>query len=168
MRLTTLMLLVVILGLSMALILQHRRHAQILQVFTLYRQRGSESIIEVLERVPRTPLAVDENTEILDVLKALRKTSISPSLPSGIPIYVDPIGLQESGSNLASRLKGPFPPMAELTLDNQMKLLLEPMGLSAVVKDGMFVVTSKEDAQNLANEETSDEALYQRYRNLLK
>ena len=64
-------------------------------------------------------------------------------LKSGIPIYVDPIGLQEAEKSMTSPVKRPSP-VNRLTLGEQLRNVLGPLGLGYVVKDGFLMVTSKE------------------------
>ena len=41
-------------------------------------------------------------TPLEDVIKYVRTSTTSPAFPDGIPIYVDPLGLQEAEKTTAS------------------------------------------------------------------
>jgi hypothetical protein len=168
MRLITLILLIVILAEGLALVVQRResahREARMLAVMELYRSRGSESIVNGLERQVALPLA--GGARLQDALKSLRTVSVTPSLPTGIPVYVDPVGLQESGHTLASQIKPP--PSGNLrTLNDQIRAVLASLGLTYVVKDGLFMITSQQSAAGMRNEATTEDVLYRRFRDVM-
>lgn len=76
-----------------------------------------------------------------DVLKFVKKASQGPN-DAGIPIYVDPIGLQEAEATLTTKVSVTSKPGEPL--GDALKRLLEPVKLTYLVKDGLFTVTSKQ------------------------
>ena len=82
----------------------------------------------------------------------------------GIPIYVDPVGLQEAGKSLVSTVKRP-PSAEKLTLGEHLRHVLDPLGLGYVVKEGFLMITSTESLDT----ETGDQAdPYVEYRDILR
>ena len=81
------------------------------------------------------------------VLKAVKaQTAGNPKLPkpwSGIPIYVDPIGLQEAERSMNSTVERP-PSADSLALGEHLRRVLEPLGLGYEVKAGFLMISSKE------------------------
>ena len=62
-----------------------------------------------------------------------------PGLPGGIPIYVDPIGLQDSDKTMASTV---VIDLDGIPLKTTLRLLLKQLSLEYVVKDGLMTITS--------------------------
>jgi hypothetical protein len=73
------------------------------------------------------------------VLKFLRQATRGPA-DNGIPIYVDPVGLQEAEVTMTApvtiKAKG-------IPLHTCLKYLLKPLGLTYKIKDGLMTITSK-------------------------
>src|SRR5690349_27375 len=96
-RLGTLLAWMAVLALALALGVHHRRaarrEAQLRSALALYRSRAHEDMIDQLEQPRR--LTYSQGALLEDVLKTIKLRTKSPSLPSGFPIYVDPVGLQE-------------------------------------------------------------------------
>ncbi len=53
-----------------------------------------------LEQPLTTPIA--NGTAFEDVVRAAKKASVRPGLPTGLMIYIDPVGMMESGKTLFS------------------------------------------------------------------
>jgi hypothetical protein len=70
-----------------------------------------------------------------------------PWFPLGIPIKVDPIGLERAGRSLSSPVPGP-PADLHLPLKEHLNRVLEPLGLGFTVNsgylEGCITITSKE------------------------
>ena len=62
------------------------------------------------------------------------------SLPNGIPIYIDPVGLQEADKTESSTVAID---LEEIPLKITFRLVLKQIGLVYLVKDGLLTVTSK-------------------------
>jgi hypothetical protein len=80
-----------------------------------------------------------QETPLVDVLRYIRSATQGPS-DSGIPIYVDPAGLNEAdrtlGSPVSIDLEG-------VPLKTTLRLLLKQLGLTYTVKDGLVTITSE-------------------------
>ncbi len=107
--------------------------------------------VDLFDRDPKTkqilakmeePLSMSfaNETPLDDILKYIRTATTTPSF-SGIPIYVDPIGLQEAEKSLTSTVTID---LEGVPLKTTLKLLLKQLGLTYTVKDGFLMITSKE------------------------
>jgi hypothetical protein len=80
-------------------------------------------------------------TPLDDVLKYIKQATTTPEYP-GIPIYVDPIGLQEAERSMNSTvqidLKG-------VPLRETLQLCLKQLGLRYEVWEGRLRITSEDD-----------------------
>ena len=107
------------------------------------RDPGTKNILTKLDQ-PIT-MSFPTETSLEDVLKYIKSATAGPN-DSGIPIYVDPVGLQEAEKTLSStvtlELEG-------IPLRKTLKLLLKQLSLSFTVKDGLLTITSEssEDQQ---------------------
>ncbi len=108
-RLSTFLLLVLVVALMVSLALQRMRERQLRDAIAVYRQPQTEAIIEAVARP--MPLHYQEGTGLTSLdefLREFRRASTgSPGLGPGIPIYVDPIGLQEAGRSLNNTVRRP-------------------------------------------------------------
>jgi hypothetical protein len=86
---------------------------------------------------------VGKGESLEGVLKRLKVLSVSSRLPNGLPIYVDPIGLQEAEKTLAMAPGSDFDARGE-PLNAFLNRVLEPMGLACKLQNGLVTVTSKE------------------------
>ncbi len=99
---------------------------------------ASARILDELER----PIALEfpEPTPLKDVLESIRRATERPGRP-GIPIYLDPSGLQEAEKS----------PDTSVTIDvrgvplkTALRAVLRPIGMDYVVQDGLLFVTSQD------------------------
>ncbi len=144
-RLSTLLLLVPIPALLIGLFVEGRREHRLLSALSIYRNPKQEGIFEALEeRIVPTYTDDSPLDEVFKSIKALTtKNPKLPKIPNGIPIYIDPLGLQEAEKSMNSRVKRP--PMADqFTLGEHLERILEPLGLAYEVKDNFLMITSKE------------------------
>ncbi len=114
--------------------------------------RISWRMYTLLDRGPQTKLIEDrlaekidlsfEKTPLEEVLKFVKSATSKGPDDKGIPIYVDPVGLNEAEKTLTT-------PVSFVTKDEPLKRslerLLKPIGLTYVVKDGLLTVTSAPD-----------------------
>ncbi len=87
-----------------------------------------------------------EPTPLDDVLKHIKQKTQGPGLPRGIPIYVDPIGLEEAEKNLACTV---IIDLDGVPLRRTLQLALAQLGLGYIVEDGMIYITSQDSADQL-------------------
>jgi hypothetical protein len=107
--------------------------------------------VDLFDRDPKTkqilakleePISMSfaNETPLDDILKYIKSATTTPSF-TGIPIYVDPIGLQEAEKSLTSTVTID---LEGVPLKTTLKLLLKQLGLTYTVKDGFLMITSKE------------------------
>ncbi len=100
------------------------------------RDAKTQSIYAKLGQPVSMPFA--NETPLEDVIKYVKSATVSQELPEGIPIYVDPAGLQEADKTMQSpvtlNLEG-------VTLKQSLKLLLKQLDLAYTVKDGLMTIT---------------------------
>jgi hypothetical protein len=165
--LDTFLLLIAVAAVLAGLYAQSRREEDLRAALTLYRNPKTEGIIDALSG-PDLLSAHDDST-LEAVLKELNaRTTRNPNLPkipAGIPIYVDPIGLQEAEMSLSAQIKRTVgDASADASLGQRLRLLLDAVGLSYQVKYGYLMITSKESL-DVALEDVDP---YLRYRDVLR
>ncbi len=102
------------------------------------RDPKSLAILAKLEQPVAMSFPYD--TPLEDVLKYIKQATQGPS-GSGIPIYVDPVGLQEAEKTLTSPVKLD---LEGIPLRRTLQLLLKQLGLGYFVDDGILVISSQE------------------------
>ena len=159
MRLSTLLLLLVVLGLFFCLFLQKRRERELQAALLPYRDQYAEAIFTTLDQ----PLAATyaDGTPLQDALKNIRLCSTGPKLPAGIPIYVDPFGLATAHQTMKSPVKKPRD--QSLTLRGHLSEVLKSLGLGFTIRGRVLVINS-EDAVHLQPEDDP----FLGYRDVLK
>jgi hypothetical protein len=165
-RLSTFLLLVLVAALLVALYAQRRHEAQLLDALSSYRNPRQEGIIDALDQPITLKYADGDAFDV--VLKEIKKQTTKnpklPKLPAGIPIYIDPIGLQEAEQSLNATVTRP-PAADALPLGEHLRLILEPLGLYYVVKYGFLMITVKESLDTPVGESTDP---YLQYRDVLR
>ena len=81
-----------------------------------------------------------KDTPFEDVLKFIKKSSQGPN-DNGIPIYIDPVGLQKA--KVTIDLPVSFDTNPNETLESSLKRLLKSLGLAFTVKNGLLMITSE-------------------------
>jgi hypothetical protein len=163
MRLSTLLLVMIILALLSGLYAQKRRGARLRAELALYRYPTREGIFDALDQP--CALTYENGAPLEDILKETKLRSTGrPKLKSGIPIYVDPIGLQEAEKSMTSPVNRP-PSADKLTLGEHLRSALDPLGLTYDVKEGFLMITAKESL-DATTEDTIDP--YLKYRDVLR
>jgi hypothetical protein len=93
------------------------------------------------------PIEVSDGTTLADFLKQVQQATRRPS-GEVIPIYVEPIGLQEAERSMTSTLHGVH--LEGVPLRTSLRLCLKQLDLAYLVRDGMLVITSQESEDDLA------------------
>ncbi|MHC5544482.1 hypothetical protein ACYOEI_40145, partial [Singulisphaera rosea] len=104
--------------------------------------------VDLLDRDPKTKaileklnepisMAFPNETPLEDVLKYI-KSATQGANDSGIPIYVDPVGLQEAEKTMTSPITLD---LEGVPLKTTLKLILKQLGLTYTVKDGLMTIT---------------------------
>jgi hypothetical protein len=98
---------------------------------------ATKAILAVLEKPIK--MHFRDDTPLDDVLKYIQE-SAKASFKSAIPIYVEPVGLQEAEKSLTSTV-------SQLELEDQplrstLQLMLDQLGLAYTVQDGVLFISS--------------------------
>ncbi len=97
---------------------------------------------QILEKLDEpVPMSFNEETPLEDVLKYV-KTATTTANYGGIPIYVDPMGLQEADKTMTSTVRNME--LDGVPLKTTLKMLLKQLDLTYTVKDGFLMITYKE------------------------
>jgi hypothetical protein len=98
-------------------------------------QRVSNELGKILSMKFATETPLD------DVVKYIRQATSGPAFPQGIPIYVDPQGLQDADKTMASTISID---LEGLPIRTTLPLVLKQLNLEYRVKDGLLTITSTE------------------------
>ncbi|MDR3638806.1 MAG: sigma-70 family RNA polymerase sigma factor [Isosphaeraceae bacterium] len=99
----------------------------------------TRAILEALKK--RIPMEFANETPLEDVFAYIREETKTKDFPGGLPIYVDPVGLQEAEKTLASPVQMDIKGVA---LRETLRLMLKQLGLVYEVRDGIVTITSAE------------------------
>lgn len=91
-------------------------------------------------------MSFHDDTPLEDVLKYIQQATTT-STHKGIPIYVDPLGLQEAEKSMTSTVRNID--LEGVPLRRTLQLLLKQIGLVYFVEDGMLCITSEDSAAPL-------------------
>ncbi|MDB5352713.1 MAG: polymerase sigma factor, sigma-70 family [Planctomycetota bacterium] len=101
--------------------------------------QGDEKIIEALARP--ISMAFTEDTPLEEVIKYIQSGTTGAGFEQGLPIYLDPLGLEmaEKTMNSPVRLK-----LEGIKLRTTLRLLLKQLNLGYYVKHGLVIITALE------------------------
>jgi len=97
----------------------------------------NEAVLKVLEEP--LPMTFTKETPLEFVLKYIRKRTTEKSGRAPIPIYVDPIGLQQAERSLNSTV---IIDLEGVPLKTSLRLLLKQLDLAYCVRDGVLIISS--------------------------
>ena len=86
-------------------------------------------------------MSFNEDTPLEDVLKYIKQATTTKTY-TGIPIYVDPVGLQEAEKSMTSTVRNMD--LEGVPLRRTLQLLLKQLDLIYFVEDGLLYITSKD------------------------
>jgi hypothetical protein len=142
-RWSTVLAIVTIVTLACIFMLQQRKEDRLRAALTLYKSRSHGRVAEVL-RSWSPNLNWPDQAPLGDVIEQVKLSTRRgyPLFPLGVPIVVDPIGLEEAGRSLSSPVQQP-PADQDLSLGKKLQTVLKPLGLGCQVKDASIVITSE-------------------------
>ena len=109
---------------------------------------------KILEKLSESiSMSFNADTPLEDVLKYIKQATTSSNY-AGIPIYVDPLGLQEAEKSMTSTVRNIS--LEGVPLKVTLKLLLNQLDLTYKVKDGLLTITSNESAERANDEDDPD------------
>jgi hypothetical protein len=82
-----------------------------------------------------------EECPLEDVLKYIRQATTT-KVYTGVPIYVDPLGLKQTNSTMASTVRNME--LEGVPLKITLRLMLKQLGLAYCVHDGAIIISSPE------------------------
>ncbi len=138
-RLSDVVLALVLVTLAYLLHIRQERVARLQAALAEYQSQARIKLMEWLQEPNR--VTWPEGATLADFIERIRRSA--PSLPNGVPILVDPIGLEQAGKSMDSPVRA-LPPTADLNLQDKLTMALEPMGLAFEVKNASIVITSRE------------------------
>ena len=97
----------------------------------------SQKVANELGKALEMSFKVD--TPLSDVIDYVRKGTSGAAFRDGIPIYVDPQGLQDADKTLASTVSID---LHNIPLRTSLRLLLRQINLTYVIRDGLLTITS--------------------------
>jgi RNA polymerase sigma factor (sigma-70 family) len=101
----------------------------------------TRAVLDALKK--RVPMAFNAQTPLEDVIKYIKKETTCPMLPDGIPIYIDPVSLEETEKTMTSPVEIN---LHGVTLRESLRLALGQLGLTYIVKGGLLsIVTDSEE-----------------------
>lgn len=106
--------------------------------YSPHTEELSRRIREQLERPVDMHFA--NETPLTDVLKYVRSATTSEAMPEGLPIYLDPIGLQEAERTETSPIRID---LSRVPLGTSLRLALRQLGLDYMIKGGVLHITSE-------------------------
>jgi hypothetical protein len=105
-------------------------------------EKRNQAILAKLEE----PLTMSFGSEspLEEVKKYIQQSTQDETagLPAGIPIYVDPVGLQDADKTMADTVTIQ---MEGIPLRTTLRLVLHQLGLTYRVEAGLLIITSKEE-----------------------
>ena len=104
----------------------------------------SQMILAKLEEPISMSFTMD--TPLEDVLKYIKQATTTPTY-AGIPIYVDPLGLQEVEKSMTSTVRNID--LEGVPLRRTLQLVLKQIDLVYFVEDGLLYITSEDSAEPL-------------------
>jgi hypothetical protein len=100
--------------------------------------RRTLAILDALDRP--VPMDFPNETRLEDIIKYMRRATASPALPDGIPCYVDPTGIIETGKSVSSPVRIN---LVGVPLKRSLKLVLNQLGMTYTVRDGLLSIVAK-------------------------
>jgi RNA polymerase sigma factor (sigma-70 family) len=106
----------------------------------------SQHIISKLDDL--VPMKFHDETTLDDILKYIKESTKSGEMVQGIPIYVDPLGLQEAEKSINSTVQIN---LEGVPLKRTLQLLLNQLGLAYFVEDGMIYITCQDRLDEMSH-----------------
>jgi len=104
----------------------------------------SRAVLATLEKP--VDMSFPNDTPLEEVLDHIREETKGPDFPNGLPIYVDPVGLQEAEKTLTSTIQID---LVGVPLRRTLHLALSQLGLVYTVGDGILYITSQSSEESI-------------------
>src|SRR5262249_25231482 len=119
--------------------------------------RDARSLAVLAKLEEPVAMSFANETPLEDILKYIKQATTGPHFP-GIPIYVDPIGLQEAERPLTSTVQID---LEGVPLRRTLQLALKQLGLVYFVDDGVLCITSQDAEQTKFGPSISETSPFQ-------
>ena len=130
---------------GLTIVIQQRREARLATALRSAQNLNDEAIREALDQpIDWQPAGPQTLSSVLIHIKRRAGGTVKGILWNGVPIYVDPVGLQEAEVTMNTPVT--VPPTAGAPAKVILERALAQLKLDYVVKDGLLTVTSKEAA----------------------
>jgi RNA polymerase sigma factor (sigma-70 family) len=96
----------------------------------------TQAIVAKLNEIHEFPF--ENETPLEDVVKYVREATRDGQFPNGIPIYIDPLGMQEAEKTMQSTVKIA---LEGVPLRTSLRLALKQLDLVYVVKEGLLMIS---------------------------
>jgi hypothetical protein len=120
------------------------KHLPFYSVFSAGRGKDPKTQLILAKLDEPISMSFAAETPLEDVLKYIKQATTTATY-QGIPIYVDPIGLQEAEKTMTSTVGNMD--LEGVPLRRSLQLLLNQLDLMYFVEDGMLYITAK-DSEN--------------------
>ena len=101
---------------------------------------GDKKVMAELAKPISMPFA--QETPLEDVIKYIKTATTSPIFEQGLPIYIEPEGLQSAEKTMDSPIKLN---LEGIKLKTTLRLVLKQHGLGYYVKHGLVIITNLDD-----------------------
>ena len=102
---------------------------------------GNQEILKKLDQP--IPMHFNEDTPLEDVLRYIRQATADVNFP-GIPMYVDPVGLQNAGKTMTSTVRNLN--LGAIPVRDGLRLCLKQLDLGFSVRDGFITISDADSA----------------------
>jgi hypothetical protein len=144
-RPSTVFLVGAIVVLGSVLVIEERKAARLRAALIDYKSRSHERVVDQLRR--KASLQWADDSPLQEVIEQIKVNTVAtrgwPNFPLGVPVEVDPIGLERAGRSLSSPVPSP-PADVNMTLGEKLQLVLEPLGLACEARDAALVITARD------------------------
>jgi hypothetical protein len=116
-----------------------------------YQPGGEDARSQLILGHLAKPVALPfpNETPLQDVITYLKEESKSKELPNGLPIYVDPVGLQDAERTIQSPIQID---LEGVPLRTTLKFMLRQLDLVYAVEDGVLIISNRERMRDLLSE----------------
>ena len=144
------------------LVVEERKATRLGAALKEYKRLSHRCVVDLLHTRKQALVTWANDTPLEQVIEQVKLATASPigwpAFPLGVPIEVDPVGLERAGKSLRSPVPSP-PAGVDLTLCEKLEAALRPLGLACEVRNASLVITSSDLADRFSLEDPEDESM---------
>jgi RNA polymerase sigma factor (sigma-70 family) len=110
--------------------------------------KDPKSLLIVHKLDDMVPMKFPDETTLEDLIKHIQEATKTSEMAHAIPIYIDPLGLQEAERSLTSTVRIN---LEGVPLKRTLQLALKQLGLAYFVDDGMIYITSQDSLDQMSH-----------------